>query len=163
MDSEWTKDDRRSIIEEVLAQREARRKADAQAEALAAEDTAVYNLDLIRKLEKRVEDLQARVGLNEYRDEAIQERVRRLEREIEEISRLGCGDLENVLADARRDHSDLVKLVERMGRDLDSHCMTGFAREYRYPYTITSQREYDAAMHEAEGAPEGHELVEDIQ
>jgi len=55
MDSEWMKDDRRGIIEEVLAQREARQKADAQAEALAAEEATVYNLGKIRKLERQLE------------------------------------------------------------------------------------------------------------
>jgi len=117
-------------------------------EAEAAEGAAVYNLDLIRKLEKAHADTRAIAQLNERRDEQMHERIRKLE---------------NALADARRDHSDLVKLVERMGRDLDSHCMTGFAREYRYPYTIIGQREYDATMNEAEGTPPDAGMLENIQ
>jgi len=59
MDNEWMKDDGRTL-DEILARREAdKRKADAQAEALAAEEAAVYNLDLIRKLERRAARLES--------------------------------------------------------------------------------------------------------
>lgn len=68
--------------------------------------------------------------------------------------------LENALADARRNQADLVELVERMGRDLDEHCMVGFLS---YPYTVISQREYDAAMHEAEGPPPDAGMLENVQ
>ena len=104
--------------------------------------------EIVQAQAKRLTDTRAIAQLNERRDDTIWNWMR---------------ILENALADARRDNTDLVKLVGRMGRDLDGHCLVGFAREYRYPYTIIGQREHDAAMHEAEGAPEGHELVEDIQ
>jgi len=117
---EWTKYDERNIIDKVLAQRDAdKRKADAQAEALAAEDAAVYNLNLIRKLEKRVNRLES--------DNMAQAKHIAL----------------------------LMELVERMGRDLDVHYADRVAHGEGsldgYPYTVIGQREYDAAMHEAEG------------
>jgi len=54
----------------------------------------------------------------------IEEAIRDLGNELAELT----GDnyvrvkkLEDALADARRDHTDLVGLVERMGRDLDGY------------------------------------------
>jgi len=84
----------------------------------------------------------------------IEEAIRDLGNELAELT----GDnyarikkLEDALADARRDHADLVGLVERIGRDLAT------ALGARNSYTIPGQREYDAAMHEAEGPPETRE------
>ena len=71
--------------------------------------------------------------------------------------------LKNALEDARRDHAVLVKLVKRMGYDLDGYITAEYGAAGRYPYTVSGQREYDAAMHEAEGEPVGHGLVEDVQ
>ena len=50
----------RMTIEQVQAGR-ARTNENAKAEAMAAEEAAVYNLDLIRKLEKRVARLESEV------------------------------------------------------------------------------------------------------
>jgi len=63
--------------------------------------------------------------------------------------------LESELADARRDTELLTRLVERMGEDLYAHCEDTWdeASDLICPYTIAGQRQYDAAMHEAEGAP----------
>ena len=105
-------------------EKERKAAANAQADALAAEDTAVFNLGEIRKLGQRVD---------------------------------GKTDaLAHALADARRGHADLLRLVERMGRVLEEH--KARERPHRFPYlrllyplTIIGQREYDAAMHDAEG------------
>ena len=64
--------------------------------------------------------------------------------------------LENALADARRDHELLTRLVVRMGWSFAAHRINDWAHTAadqgaKYPYTIAGQREYDAAMHEAEG------------
>jgi len=96
----------------------------------------------------------------------IEEAIRDLGNELAELT----GDnyarikkLEDALADARRDHADLVGLVERIGRDLDGYITADYGTfvaaspASRYPYTIPGQREYDAAMHEAEGPPETRE------
>jgi len=83
-------------------------------------------------------------------------------------------ELENALADARRDHADLVGLVQRMGRDLlemgsrydrflvPRDCGPDSGPPWEpidggWTYTLIGQREYDAAMHEAEGPPETRE------
>jgi len=57
--------------------------------------------------------------------------------------------LESALADVHL----LVKLVQRMGRDIaTTEARHGYV--FKYPYTIIGQREYDAAMHDEEGEPE---------
>jgi len=73
--------------------------------------------------------------------------------------------LESELADARRDAAVLTRLVERIGEDLDAHCekTRHEASDLIYPYTIASQREYDAAMHEAEGPPPDAGMLENVQ
>ena len=101
--------------------------------------------------------------------QAQAKRITALERELEEQFRPGCAELENALTDARRDHELLVRLVVRMGEEFRRHRLQSITTTThpdivpRYDLTIASQREYDAAMHEAEGAPEGHGLVEDMQ
>jgi len=108
--------------------------------------------EIVQAQAKRLTDTRAVALLNERRDEQIHERIRKLE---------------NALADARRDHADLVKLVERMGRDLDVHYADRVAHGEGsldgYLYTIIGQREYDAAMHEAEGAPPDAGMLESVQ
>ena len=49
----------------------------------------------------------------------------------------------------------LTHLVKRIGEDLDAHCEHTYheSSDLIYPYTVAGQREYDAAGHEAEGAP----------
>jgi len=108
-------------------------KKDFQAEALAAEEAAVYNLGLIRKLERRITSL----------------------------------GFDNV---AQAKHIELLtRLVERMGRDLDGYINADYGTFEAvnpascYSYTIASQREYDAAMHEAEGPPLDAGMLETIQ
>lgn len=99
------------------------------------------------------------------------DRIVMLECELEEQFRPGCAALENALADASRDHVLLTRLVERMGRMVSTltewYCNEGPLEgphiESSYPLTVIGQREYGAAMHKAEGKPEGHELVEDVQ
>jgi len=84
--------------------------------------------------------------------------------------------LENALADARRDHAVLVRLVERMGEivailaarddsleqfasgDIDVSDLLSPA----YEFTIIGQREYDAAMHEMEGPPPDAGMLEAV-
>ena len=87
---------------------------DVKAEALAAEEAAVYNWHELRKLK-------------------------------------------DALDDVRRDHAVLVLLVERMGADLAT------ALGARNSYTVIGQREYDAAIHEAEGAPPDAGMLEAVQ
>ena len=60
--------------------------------------------------------------------------------------------LENALADARRDHELLTRLVERIGKDFDVHCNETCHEPggpLYWPYTVEGQREYDAALHSA--------------
>jgi len=74
--------------------------------------------------------------------------------------------LENALADARRDHALLVRLVQRMGREFlptDGSVSDRTGHRSSYPYTIPGQREYDAAMHEAEGPPPDAGMLEAVQ
>jgi len=66
-------------------------------------------------------------------------------------------ELENALADARRDHILLMRLVQRIGADLAT------ALGARNSYTIIGQREYDAAMHEMEGPPPDAGMLEAVQ
>jgi len=111
-------------------QRDKAREA-IKAEALAAEETAVYNLDLIRKLERR-------------------------------ITSLGFDNA------AQAKHIELLtRLVVRMGRDLDVHyadrAAHGEGSLDGYPYTPIGQREYDAAMLEAEGPPPDAGMLENVQ
>ena len=93
-------------------------------EAEAAEDTAVYNLDLIRKLAKRT------------------------------------GRLENDNVAQAKHIELLTRLVERMGCDLFWY---GYAGVEDHDYTVAGQRQYDAAMHEAEGAPPDAGMLEAVQ
>ena len=53
------------------------------------------------------------------------------------------------VAELERTVDTLVKLVVRMGCDLNTHWWGDNMPDW--PYTIEGQREYDAAMHEAEG------------
>ena len=60
----------------------------------------------------------------------------------------------------------LTRLVERMGRDFAGHEAEEWVRYpiwTAYPYTISGQRQLDAAMHEAEGAPPDAGMLEAIQ
>ena len=66
----------------------------------------------------------------------------------------------------------LTHLVERMGRqmwgsatgqDYDENTGEIMAWGEGYPLTIIGQREYDAAMHEAEGAPPDAGMLESVQ
>jgi len=69
-------------------------------------------------------------------------------------------ELENALADARRDIALLQRLANRHGKDFAGHCLNSRAHPEivaAYPHTIPGQREYDAAMHEMEGPPETRE------
>ena len=63
--------------------------------------------------------------------------------------------LENALADARRDHELLTRLVVRMGRDISEKLWwdAGWAGGY----TIADQRQLEAEAHDAEGEPETRE------
>jgi len=81
-------------------------------------------------------------------------------------------ELENALADARRDYILLMRLVERMGKAVDTltewYCNDGALLwgghiDTAYPLTIIGQREYDAAMHEAEGPPPDAGMLEAVQ
>lgn len=77
--------------------------------------------------------------------------------------------LENALADARRDHALLTRLVKRMGGGLAAllkqyddgeewdHERVMEDAKIAWPYTPIGQAEHDAAMHEEEGAPETRE------
>jgi len=92
--------------------------------------------EIVQAQAKRLTDTRAIAQLNEYRDEQIQEQVRALE---------------NTLA-ATRCHIDvLTRLVERMGCDLNTFWWGDNLPDH--PYTLIGQRQYDAAMHESEGAP----------
>jgi len=99
-------------------------------EAEATEDTAVYNLDLIRKLKKRV-------GRLENDNVAQAKHIELLTRLMERIGRA---------VDALADWHDKENL-ELICDDVAPVLNDG------YFYTPAGQREYDAAMHEAEGAP----------
>jgi len=97
MDSEWT-NDRRGIIEEVLAQRAARRKDDVsglegwaivdekiKAEALAAEEEATK----VRKLEERA-------ALLEQQDRAVSALIAEMDKAIKALKKFRA-DNEGVL------------------------------------------------------------------
>lgn len=117
----------RMTLEEIAAER-ARIDAKRKAEALASEATAVYNLDLIRKMERRIAG-------GEILTDAL-------------CVQLGAAARE--LTASQESNVVLARLVVRMGRDLHIY----WYGEGRCPganYTIAGQREYDAAMHEAEG------------
>ena len=92
-----------------------------QAEAMAAESAAVYNLDLIRKLEKRASAL-------EFANVAQAKHIELLTRLVE---RMG----------------ETVKALEECIYPVRNEDISGGIPIY-YPYTIIGQREYDAAMHE---------------
>jgi len=93
-------------------------------------------------------------------------KIRKLEQNVQnhcifakgfrEGQQLRIQGLETTLADARRDHTVLVRLVERMGRELCHKALTGHL-ETTHPYTIIGQREWQAAQHDEEGGPETRE------
>ncbi len=82
-------------------------------------------------------------------------------------------ELQRQIENLASDYDLLVRLVVRMGHavswlwyDNGAPVKLGEHIDTRYPYTPAGQRQYDAAakiLREAEGKPEGHELVEDIQ
>ena len=136
-------------------------------EAQAAEEAAVYNLGLIRGLDKRVTELQELRKI----DQAQAQWISRVQAEVGRL-----GDMTDEIADAvmatstlldeeRRKNETLTRLVVRMGHELRCH-EEEHGWEYQWDYTPAGQRQYDAAMkklNEAEGEPEGHGLVEDVQ
>ena len=101
--------------------------------------------EIVQAQAVRLTDTRAIARLNEYRWEQASDRIIELEKRL-------------VL---------LTKLTKRMGRDLDGYIAADYG-DYggpasRYPYTEAGQRQLEAEAHEAEGKPEGHELVEDVQ
>jgi len=70
-------------------------------------------------------------------------------------------ELREIVQAQARKITTLTNLVERMGHDLAVQLWgdAGWAGGY----TMADQRQLEAEAHEAEGEPEGHELVEDVQ
>lgn len=112
------------------------------------------NYAKIARLEKCIE---ARAVELDVISDALEERMEKLEQEVQNTfvftqgfhkgQQLRIKTLENALADTCCDHELLMRLVIRIGYDVQAHNLD------LYPYTVIGQREYDAAMHDAEGAP----------
>ena len=66
------------------------------------------------------------------------------------------------IADLERQVVLLERLVERMGCDFNTF-RWGVNAAVDYPYTIAGQRQWDAAMHEAEGPPPDAGMLEAVQ
>ena len=147
---------KRMTLAEIQAYREAERAAmkDTQAEALATEGTAVYNLELIRKLEGRIEVSEAELHSRwvPHLGDRINALEARLEAQADAIAATSA-----LLGREREKSAMLTRLVERMGNVLESIAIEVWGNNWRpmveNSFTLQSQREYDAAMHEAEGPP----------
>lgn len=119
---------------------ELERRTKAQARAITAQSKLIdsvkelFKAELAWKIEELEKEAKRRTGILEGLAD-------------------NQGQVVDQLADARCDHAELVRLVQRMGRDLDTHCADTMheATDLQYPYTIIGQREYEAAMHDAEG------------
>ena len=109
--------------------------------------------EIVQAQAKRLTDTRACAQLNESRDEIMHDRIRKLE---------------NALADARRDHALLMRLVVRMGEDLRDLCVLyehnlSAGQLAEYPYTPIGQRQRDAELREAEGPPPDAGMLESVQ
>lgn len=125
-------------------EKEQKRKAEIKAEAQAAEEAAVFNLELIRGLEKRVTGSEILI-------DALREQLGAMARE---------------LVASQESNVTLTRLVERMGEAVDTltewYCndgalLWGVHIDTEFPLTAIGQREYDTAMHDAGGPPETRE------
>ena len=140
--------ERKRIEEAAEVEKEQKRKRDVKAEALAAEGTAAYNLELIRKLEGRIEVSEA--GLHSRWVPHLGDRINTLEALGE--AQASATDATSELLDCEiKTMVTLTRLVERMGRglvDLEAALRpTGLVGPI-YTYTISGQREHDAAKQE---------------
>ena len=101
---------------------------------------------IVQAQAERLTDTRAIAQLNEYRYAQAMERISKLEKRIEATSSALSTGLAAIIT--------LTRLVERMGRDLAGHEAKSWGCYpiwTAYPYTLAGQREYDAAMHDAEG------------
>ena len=119
-------------------EKERKRKADAKAEALAAEETAVYNLREIRKLEKRVADsdteaigwIEAQQAVNgAMRGDIIRlmEHCTELQGEVTGLGEAYNAQAEELGAQARKLEAsqELEKRVEMLERELEEQFRPG--------------------------------------